>query len=326
MAKWDYKFDYENIFENPDTEDEIYFATNGRPICALRLYNFVTDSDKLIENHKVGIYKYIFTPLRSQTDYWINLVGYASKIGDRGYNSDLSLRRCAQVQNEILTGKNKLYVAEFRRKVARGSDASTDAANDDYGYWRSVKIYAHKGAPPPPNPQPKPVQPAFVDQKFQIQLMGGQSISLFKMLGRDNYTFKIKNVETNETACFLYTGTSISVGGPGSPVSWSGSGPWAGFTISTRFKMSLDDFNDLTVSLAQQPGVTMGQDSVMGKFILDFNRNDNKRLVIREVIINPSSVTISSDSGYGISTAISASSGRLRKIECPRDPSAPDWA
>ncbi|GLU56975.1 hypothetical protein [Dyadobacter frigoris] len=325
MTKVDYKFDFENIFDNPDAEDEKYFAGNGMPVCALRLYNFITGDDKLIENHKLGIYKYIFLPLRSQVDYWINLVGYASKIGDRGYNSDLSIRRCVEVQREILTGRNKLNVAEFRKKVARGSDASTDAADDDFGYWRSVKIYAHKGAPPPPNIEPKPVLPAFITQKFAIKMVGGRSISIFKMFGRDNYLFKIKNMETFDTACFFYAGTSVAAGGPGSPVSIAGSGDWVPFTTSSRFKLALKDFNELNIALAQQPGISAGSNSVFGNFMVDFQQNKNKQFAVRETSINPSTIIISAD-GMGFSTALTASNGNLKMMDCPRDLSEPDWA
>ncbi len=183
MAKADYHRMYENIFDNPDGEDERYFAKAGRPIRALRLYNFVTDHAEIRDSHKQGLYEEIIRPMRGEHGYWIQMLGYASKIGDPNYNRNLSLLRCNEVQKYIVTGPNKLYVAEFRSSIGRGADLSQDAATDDFGYWRSVKVFVHKGTPPPaPKPEPVPIPPTTFTQHFQIRLLGGQSISLWKIL------------------------------------------------------------------------------------------------------------------------------------------------
>ncbi|QRR03009.1 hypothetical protein [Dyadobacter sandarakinus] len=327
MAKIDYQFDYEDIFANQDAEDEKYFSENGLPIRALRLYNFKTDVAQLIDNHKVGIYNHIYMPMRSQTDYWINLVGYASKIGNRSHNMNLSLQRCAEVQKEIVTGKNRLYVAEFRKTVARGSDASPDNPGDDFGYWRSVKIYVHKGAPPPPLPAPKPPVSRLVTQRFALKMMGGQSLSLFKFLGRDEYVFQIKDVDSGAVRCFLYRGTSVSVGLPGMPVSISGSSDWVPFSTISHFALTVDDFNNVMMGVGQEPGISAGSTSVRGLFYIDFGRMvDSQQFVVRETEIVPPILVLSADTGAGISGSFGKSNGRLRMVTCPKDPTVPDWA
>ena len=322
MAKVDYHRMYETIFDNPDEEDEKYFVAAGRPIRALRLYNFATNHAEIQESHKVGLYEQIIRPMRGETNYWIQLIGYASKKGNAAYNRNLSLQRCNEVKKYILTGPNKLYVAEFRNSIGQGADLSPDAVTDDFGYWRSVKVYVHKGSPPPPpKPNPKPIEPPKkVVQNFSIKMMEGASISLFKALGRDAYVFQIRDTDKNTARCFHYLGTSLGLGG-GMPLSLSGESDPVPFTATSDVALTVDDFDDVLINLKQEPGAAFGSDSIRGNFFVSFGaRVDNRVFLLKMTEIKPDFIKISANMGLSLFAGVSISFGRLRLIDCPQSP------
>jgi outer membrane protein OmpA-like peptidoglycan-associated protein len=157
-SHYDYGVPVEDIFSNPDEEDQNYIAMY-QPVEAIRLYNFPTGFANLLLAHKKAldqVIEYILTLTPETTGVY--LYGYASNTGGMDVNYLLSQNRCLAVQKYI---QNQLPDVIFSI-VSQGASVSTGPSNDDNGYWRSVKVFVREGVSrfaPSPNPLPPPPPP-----------------------------------------------------------------------------------------------------------------------------------------------------------------------
>jgi len=84
-------------------------------------------------------------PILQRRTTWVDLNGYASKLGTPESNQLLSERRCKSV---------RLYVSGFADQVTfrtehfAGESESAGDKDDNDGYWRSVEILVYERQPP----------------------------------------------------------------------------------------------------------------------------------------------------------------------------------
>ena len=145
-----------------DVEDENW---TGSPM-EVRLCNFSTGHSDVRADHSKTIRQTIAPILKASPNAWIDVIGYASRLGfasgdSHKRNRDLSQARCASVQREI-----RRYVPSARFNVVDPEgDADSAAGSVDDGYWRAVKVRIFGAQPQPspgPNPQPSPRPDNFV--------------------------------------------------------------------------------------------------------------------------------------------------------------------
>lgn len=135
---------------------EVIDGTRAR--AAARLCNFVTGETLLQYAHMLWLDRVVAPILRSQPNSWVDLIGYASRVGDVKFNKHLSYERCQSTKNRVATYANKV---NFNVEQSWGeSKSGLDEQNND-GFWRSVDIYVYSFEPPSrkKKEQPPPEKP-----------------------------------------------------------------------------------------------------------------------------------------------------------------------
>ncbi len=241
----------------PDTPD-IMLISGGPFLIAARLCNFPTGTARLLPKHDDWLTKNVTAALASARSPWIDIVGYASKLGNAKSNTTLSSSRCDAVKSRIRAQNPK---ATFNVELSKGESESLGDEDNNDGYWRAVDVYVYGSRPSVPvRPPPLPKKIAG-STTFEIRVVGGGSASI--IIQADNYFFQIVDVPRRRTAFFLYTGGGIGISipkipGPGSTTK---AGPPTRF-YTTR-PTSLHMLNS-KASLYQDPGATLGPASVGG--------------------------------------------------------------
>lgn len=192
--------------------------------------------------------------IRQMQGPWVDLHGYASRLGDHTKNMVLSDKRINTVKQRI-SGYAKQV--NFQIQKPYGETESGDSVDPNDGYWRAVEVYVYAHKPPPPKPVPPVVTAA---TQFEIRVVGGGSASI--ILQGDYYFFQIVDLVRRQTAFYQYTGLAVAIPGiPGLPGSLTKAGPPTKFR--TTRPAELHQFNS-KASLYQDPGATGGSASVGG--------------------------------------------------------------
>lgn len=135
---------------------------------AARLCNFETSTAYLKSAHIEFLDKEVASVIRGMQGPWVDLLGYASRRGDAGFNQTLSEQRLQSVKGRIEQYANRV---NFQIQTALGESESGPEESDNSGYWRAVEVYVYAFKPPAPKPQP-PV--AAGGTEFQIRVAGGR--------------------------------------------------------------------------------------------------------------------------------------------------------
>lgn len=129
---------------------EIITDHPSNPKIAARLCNFVNNSTALLQSHNLWLEANVAPIIRSQQNSWVDLHGYASKLGNAKSNEILSANRCQSVRTKVSTFANRV---NFNIGTAKGE---SESLGDDYdtdpvvaGYWRRVEILVFAVQPPP---------------------------------------------------------------------------------------------------------------------------------------------------------------------------------
>jgi hypothetical protein len=122
---------------------------------AARLCNFPTATAHLLRAHQEFLDDEVRPIVRAMPGHWIDMFGYASRIGDVSFNLKLSDQRINAVKARIEEYTNKV---NFQIHKALGETESGPRERDNSGYYRAVEIYvyANKPAPTPVPPTPQP--------------------------------------------------------------------------------------------------------------------------------------------------------------------------
>jgi hypothetical protein len=140
--------------------------TNSPAKVAVRLCNFVTARAELLQSHERWLDAAIAPVVKSFQNPYVNIIGYASRLGDAKANADLSRRRCESVKRRIATYSTKVI---FPLEMGKGEAESGSVERDNDGYWRAVDVYVYGvRAPDPPLPPPLPNPETRLDVMEQI--------------------------------------------------------------------------------------------------------------------------------------------------------------
>ncbi|MFT3927828.1 MAG: hypothetical protein QM778_35195 [Myxococcales bacterium] len=232
--------------------------SGGEFLTAARLCNFSTGQAFLLAKHHTWLQKDLLRAVRHSVAPWIDVVGYASKLGDANFNMTLSGHRCESVKRNIRAHSNR---ATFNVELHKGESESMGNESNNDGYWRSVDVYVWGKKPPVPvRPPPAPI-PALGSMEFEIRVVGGGSASIG--VQADNFFFQIVDLKGRKTAFFFYTGVGMGISIPKipGPGSMTKAGPPSRFV--TARPVQLHSFNS-KASLYQDPGATIGSWSYGG--------------------------------------------------------------
>jgi hypothetical protein len=169
-----------------DVENENW---TGTPMGA-RFCNFSTGHSDVRADHSKTIRATIAPILNASPNAWIDLIGYASRLGyasgdSHQRNRELSQARCASVQREI-----RRYVPNARFNVIDPEgDVDSATGSQDDGFWRAVNVRIFGAQPQPspgPNPAPTPQPDNFVcgpDVSDQVAIVWTKMQTDFAGLG-----------------------------------------------------------------------------------------------------------------------------------------------
>lgn len=275
-----------------------------KPRAAARLCNFKTGQADLLQDHKDWIDKTVGPIITSLQGTWVDLIGYASKLGNAESNKALSGRRVDAVRDYIATWKKGI---NFQKEVALGEEQSMGDESNNDGYFRAVEVYVYGFAPPPLRPRVEKKNPTL--KKFFIRPVSAVSIGIGPA-GADAVAFDIGEPAKRKWRRFIYTGASmnISLKIPGlsslPPVGSGGSGPSKPFTTSQPCE--IEDFEG-EATLFNGPGLAIGPISVGGEMGLSI---ESKKLVPKRAIVRPRVINMTNDTGLQLSFG-GAGKGRL---------------
>jgi hypothetical protein len=132
---------------------------------AARLCNFATGEAFLLLAHQEYLDTEVRNVIRTMPTPWIDLFGYASRIGDTTFNLGLSTRRINAVKARIAEYANQV---NFQTTVGYGETQSGPNERNNDGYYRAVEVYVYANKPAPPRPPtPKPILRRIVFRSFE---------------------------------------------------------------------------------------------------------------------------------------------------------------
>jgi hypothetical protein len=275
----------------------------GTPaLAAARLCNFRTGSAFLLPGHTAWLDGAI-TTAKSSIRPWIDMLGYASRLGSTAFNQNLSYRRCEAVRAHL---SPRHPGADFNVEWAKGETESLGAENDNDGYWRAVDVYVYGFRPPTVAPKvPPPVSTG--SRHFKIRIIGGVSGG-FKGPAGDAYFFQIVDIPKRTQAIFSYVGGGLSIPTPFPlPISDARNGEFTEFHTSRGEVLA--SFAG-RASFYQDPGISLGPLSLGGTYHLSLR---SRTLISHLTLLNPSLLTLSAHSDVSVTIA-SASEGSLRMV------------
>ena len=176
-----------------------------KPRAAGRLCNFKTGQADLLQDHKDWIDKTVGPIITSLQGTWVDLIGYASKLGNAKSNKALSGRRVDAVRDYIATWKKGI---NFQKEVALGEEQSMGDESNNDGYFRAVEVYVYGFAPPPLRPRVEKKNPTL--KKFFIRPVSAVSIGIGPA-GVDAVAFDIGEPAKRKWRRFIYTGASMNI-------------------------------------------------------------------------------------------------------------------
>lgn len=185
-----------------------YIRTNA--YLKARLIDFDTASSTLEAQHKDWLVKKV-TYAKMQSDYRVWLIGYASKLGNVGFNQSLSLARMNAVLKFMGTVDDHA-LSKVDSWVARGSAGYAAANRDNSADERAVEVHIFIGSPPPdvpppditPTPHPLPPLPGGKRySKWSIAAPGGGVANILPAVVIGFNIFIIRNDETGEKRGYI---------------------------------------------------------------------------------------------------------------------------
>lgn len=128
--------------------------TNGTgAVIAVRLCNFVRGQASPLDAHRTWLDDNVRPKIMPLTNPWVDLIGYASRLGAPDKNQTLSENRCHEVKKHISGYSPKI---SFPMEFGKGESESGSDESNDSGYFRAVEVWVY-GSRPATRPQiPKP--------------------------------------------------------------------------------------------------------------------------------------------------------------------------
>jgi hypothetical protein len=117
----------------------------------VRFCNFMTGQANRVEAHENWVKDKLAPLLKANPGAWVDLIGYASKLGyatgnSAEKNTTLSEKRCAEIQRMIVRHHP---TARINVVEGRGASESAGGRDNDDGYWRAVKVLVYNAPKDP---------------------------------------------------------------------------------------------------------------------------------------------------------------------------------
>lgn len=287
---------------------DVMLITGSNARGAARLCNFPTGHETLLATHIKWLNEAV-APLVNAVPYsWVDIIGYASHLGNPVFNQRLSFNRCEAVRKQIVTYGTPVT---FPKEWGKGDSESTGAADNNDGYWRAVDVYVygHLPSPPPRPPQPPPPNVPS-SQKFRIRVFRATGASILVAEG-DTAVFQIVDDTNTQCGLFLYIGGGISISIKGittAPGSIAGAGAFTPFTTTRPVRLAAFEG---AASFYQNPGAAWGSHSIGGQAYI---APSSPRLAVmpgvNKTVLNPEVIPVATGSGFGAGLG-SASGGKF---------------
>jgi hypothetical protein len=145
-----------------------------------RLYNFHTAHASLNHDHKRWVREVLVPLFNGPGTLYVYFWGYASKIGDAGFNYILSVNRAEETKKFLATLISPEKLANVKTG-GYGTSHSGGGRRDNNPIYRAVDVWAHRVIAPKPTPPPLPVKPP--DIKPPIQMYFGPGVKGGGFLG-----------------------------------------------------------------------------------------------------------------------------------------------
>jgi hypothetical protein len=295
--------------------NDVQEITGGNWKIAARLCNFVTAQAFLLPSHELWLDSKLPPILRSLKGPWVDLIGYASRIGSTQFNQELSERRCKAVRDHVATYQSAINF-RFNVDLGRGETESGPDELDNSGYYRAVELYVWGFKPPlrvPRVPRLKPIG----STKFKIRHVGGIGV-VIAPVATDQCFFQIVDTSAKpmQAAVYFYSGGGLGVGvelknlPPGVPPSLSATGPFVDFR--TTMPVFLSSFHG-AAAVGAPPSVTVGPLSINAVLYLTIK---SRKLSELGAGVHPRHLTIRTGSGLGVNI-FSATEGELQMVKGP---------
>lgn len=206
-----------------DRVTNAYLRTNADR--KARLMDFDTGKQDLQAEHQVWLDGALAFISRT-SGFFIDIVGYASNLGDANDNLKLSGRRAAEVA-AYMQRRNNLVYPRIRYFEGRGTAGYTEDPKDDSADMRAVEVHIYIGdiePPPPPNTdrrtrQIPPLPGAPRTTKWSVAAPGGATGSPIPGITIGFNIFFVRNEDTHELRGYI-----APAGGAGFSYSGSASG------------------------------------------------------------------------------------------------------
>lgn len=297
---------FSDVLEMPE-----FVAFDGtRAAVAGRLINFATGKSVLQEGHRRWLQEKVVPAILARPNAWLDLYGYASKLGNVAFNLTLSQSRAEAAKKLIapllvLRGRSIEGMVKLDRGFGEDAPGYVAKESDNAGYWRAAEVVVFGSKPSVVRPPPRPGVSA---TQFEIRVVGGGSASVVAQA--DYYFFQIVDLVRRQTAFFYYTGVGIGIPIPMVPSAGSvtKSGPPKKFR--TTRPAELYQFNS-KASLYQDPGATIGPKSVGGTLRLSIKDIHDRSGFISTI---PSMIPIEGGAGIQMPGLGSASEGVLALV------------
>ena len=263
------------FFSGNTCEDVLYDPSPIDAAAKIRLCNFATGSDKVLDSHHQWLET--LTKMALQAEHsWVDIVGYASELpysstDTTGGNWALSRRRCAAVEQameRIMSDQNTNRGFTINVKMGVGDSQSEPDPTPDrnHGFFRSVVV---KFFAPPQKWDVKPLRhgSTTVDAtqfEFEPIEIAGAGISRF---GADWLYFGIHDLQNHRRRYFAHIGGSGSASLPFLPdISFYAehhAGAPTPFTTHPWGVVDLEEFEGPSY-LGQAIGATFGTHTILG--------------------------------------------------------------
>ncbi len=276
------------------TEMEKFVAFDGtHAATAGRLINFPTGSSTLQPGHQEWLKNEVVPAILARPNSWIDLFGYASKVGNTQANLKLSKERATAVKyflGEQLAMRGISIEGKVNIDHGFGEDAPDYIAgeSDNSPNWRAADVIVF-GTKPIVVRKPK-IKPQ--SSIYEIRVVGGGSAAV--VVQTDNYFFQIVDVLRRRTMFFLFTGVGAGISIPKIPGPGSATKAGQPTRFTTTKPAELYQFNS-EATLTQEAGATLGSSSVGGKMYLTIDKIIDSNGLIST---NPKRIPISG--GWGI--------------------------
>jgi hypothetical protein len=139
-----------------------------------RLYNFETGKAALNENHRRWIRENLVPLFRMGSGtLFVQLWGYASRVGNAAFNQALSVHRATETKNYLATQINSADLLSRVTVGGYGTSHSGGGPSDNSPVYRAVDVWVTRKSEPRPTPPPPPVRPPEIKPLLKMYIGPG---------------------------------------------------------------------------------------------------------------------------------------------------------